>query len=267
MNWQLALPEIVLAACGMAILIFGVLWRGRDSSFACSMLTIGAFLLAALLVHSRATGLGYNGLFIIDPFSAFLKLLILAGAVLSLVLSVDWNEREGIQRFEFPVLMLFSVTGMMVMASASNLMTLYMGLELQSLALYVLAAFARDDARSSEAGLKYFVLSALASGLLLYGISLCYGFSGTMNFAQLATAAANPAGVSPGLIVGIVFVLVGLASRSRPCRSTCGRRTSMRARRRRSRCSSPPRRRSRRSGCCCGSWSARSGICCRNSRA
>ena len=90
-------------------------------------------------------------------------------------------------------------------------MTLYMGLELQSLALYVLAAFARDDPRSSEAGLKYFVLSALASGLLLYGISLCYGFSGTMNFGELARAAANPAGVSAGLIVGVVFVLVGLA--------------------------------------------------------
>jgi NADH-quinone oxidoreductase subunit N len=109
------------------------------------------------------------------------------------------------------VLMLFSVVGMMVMSSASNLMTLYLGLELQSLALYVLAAFARDDVRSSEAGLKYFVLSALASGLLLYGASLCYGFSGAMNFAELAKAASNPAGVSPGLIVGVVFVLVGLA--------------------------------------------------------
>ncbi|MBV9654619.1 MAG: NADH-quinone oxidoreductase subunit NuoN [Acetobacteraceae bacterium] len=211
MNWQLAWPEIALAVCGMAILIFGVLWKGRSNAFACSMLTAGAFLLAALLVLSQGGGLGYNGLFVVDPFSSYLKLLILAGAALSLILSVDWNEREGFQRFEFPVLMLFSVTGMMVMASASNLMTLYMGLELQSLALYVLAAFNRDDARSSEAGLKYFVLSALASGLLLYGISLCYGFSGTMNFADLAKAAANPAGVSPGLIVGIVFVLVGLA--------------------------------------------------------
>ncbi len=210
MSWQLAWPEIALALCGMAILIFGVLWKGRDSAFACSLLTIAAFFLAALLVHSRATGVGYNGLFTVDPFSSFLKLLILAGGALSLILSIDWNEREGIQRFEFPVVMLFSVTGMMVMVSASNLMTFYMGLELQSLALYVLAAFARDDARSSEAGLKYFVLSALASGLLLYGISLCYGFSGSMNFAQLAHAAADPAGVSPGLIVGIVFILVGL---------------------------------------------------------
>ena len=108
--------------------------------------------------------------------------------------------------------MLLSVVGMMVMASATNLMTLYLGLELQSLALYVLAAFARDELRSSEAGLKYFVLGALASGLLLYGISLVYGFSGTMDFAALAkTLIATRRRASPGLIVGVVFVLVGLA--------------------------------------------------------
>ncbi len=210
MNWQLASPEIVLSIIGMGILVLGVL-RGRESSFICSMATLGAFLVAALIVISQGAGLGYNGLFVVDPFSSFLKLTILAGAAIALVLALDYNEKERIQRFEFPVLLLFSVIGMMVMVSASNLMTLYLGLELQSLALYVLAAFARDDARSSEAGLKYFVLSALASGLLLYGISLCYGFSGTMNFADLVRAASNPAGVSPGLIVGIVFLLVGLA--------------------------------------------------------
>ena len=107
--------------------------------------------------------------------------------------------------------MLFAVVGMMVMVSATNLMTLYLGLELQSLALYVLAAFARDELRSSEAGLKYFVLGALASGLLLYGISLVYGFSGTMDFAALARRLPRRHGVSPGLIVGMVFVIVGLA--------------------------------------------------------
>ena len=211
MNWQLAWPEIALALSGMAILIFGVLRKSKDAAFACSMLTVAAFMLTALLVHAQGYGVAFNGLFVTDAFSAFLKLLILAGAVLSLVLSLDYNEKQGIQRFEFPVLMLFSVCGMLIMVSASNMMTLYMGLELQSLALYVLAAFARDDSRSSEAGLKYFVLSALASGLLLYGISLCYGFSGTMNFAELSRAASNPAGVPAGLIVGIVFVLVGLA--------------------------------------------------------
>ena len=115
-----------------------------------------------------------------------MKILVLAGAALALILSLDYNRTNHIARFEYPVLMLLSVTGMMVMVSASNLMTLYLGLELQSLALYVLAAFARDELRSSEAGLKYFVLGALASGLLLYGISLVYGFSGTMDFAALA---------------------------------------------------------------------------------
>ena len=119
--------------------------------------------------------------------------------------------KAGTSRFEFAVLMLFSTGGMMTMASASNLMTLYMGLELMSLATYVLAAFARDDLRSSEAGLKYFVLGALASGLLLYGISLTYGFSGTMDFGKLAQAITDPAGVSTGLMVGMAFILAGLA--------------------------------------------------------
>ena len=121
-------------------------------------------------------------------------MLILAGAALSLILALDWNRSQGIARFEYPVLVLFATVGMMVMASASNLMTLYLGLELQSLALYVLAAFARDDLRSSEAGLKYFVLSGLASGLLLYGISLVYGFSGTMDFAALHALLLQPDG-------------------------------------------------------------------------
>src|SRR5689334_9227372 len=191
MNWAIALPEIVLAVIAMAILLFGVL-RRDDTFFLSSMFALGGFLLAALLVMTGDRGLGYHGQFVSDPFSSFVKLLILAGAALSLILSLDYNRKNHIARFEFPVLMLLSVTGMMVMASASNMMTLYLGLELQSLALYVLAAFARDELRSSEAGLKYFVLGALASGLLLYGISLVYGFSGTMDFAALAKALARP---------------------------------------------------------------------------
>ena len=210
MNWAIAVPEIVLACCGMAILLVGVL-RREESSLLASMLTLGAFLITAVLVVSTVRGVGYFGQFSVDPFSAFVKLLILAGAAMALVLSIDFNRTHGIARFEFPVLMLFATVGMMVMASATNLMTLYLGLELQSLALYVLAAFARDDVRSSEAGLKYFVLSALASGLLLYGISLVYGFSGTMDFGLLARVVADPAHVSAGLTVGIVFILVGLA--------------------------------------------------------
>src|ERR1700761_4370594 len=210
MNWTIAVPEIVLACIGMAILVFGVL-RKQDSTLMCTMFTIGGFLIAGLLVLTRTNGFGFHGQFVADPFSAFNQILILSGAGLSLILALDWNRSQGIARFEFPVVMLFCTVGMMIMASASNLMTLYLGLELMSLALYVLAAFARDDLRSSEAGLKYFVLSGLASGLLLYGISLVYGFSGTMDLTALHDLLSQPDSVSAGLVVGIVFVLVGLA--------------------------------------------------------
>jgi NADH-quinone oxidoreductase subunit N len=210
MNWATALPEIVLAVCGLAILVFGVVQK-KDSSTLCTMLVLGAFAITAALVVQGASGPSYGGLFVADGFSRFAQLLILAGAAVGAVLALDYNQRQGIARFEFPVLMLFSTVGMMVMASASNLMTLYMGLELQSLAIYVLAAFARDELRSAEAGLKYFVLSALASGLLLYGISLAYGFTGTMDFARLAQAVTDPESVSTGLMVGIAFIVAGLA--------------------------------------------------------
>ena len=210
MNWAIALPEIVLAVCGLLILVLGVL-RRQDSTQICTMLTLGAFLVAGGLVLTRSAGVGYFGQFTVDRFAVLAKLLILAGAALSLMLSLDYNRQQGIGRFEYPVLMLYAVVGIMGMVSATSLMTLYVALELHSLALYVMAAFARDDLRSSEAGLKYFVLGALASGLLLYGISLVYGFSGTMDFAALAHALASPAQVSPGLIVGVVFVIAGLA--------------------------------------------------------
>jgi NADH-quinone oxidoreductase subunit N len=210
MNWMLAVPEVVLACLGMAILMFGVL-RKQDSTVLATMFTIGAFLIVGVLVATRVSGYGFNGQFVVDAFATFNKELILLGAALSLILALDWNQSQGIARFEYPVLVLFATVGMMIMASASNLMTLYLGLELHSLALYVLAAFARDSLRSSEAGLKYFVLSGLASGLLLYGISLVYGFSGTMDFQALHGALLTPSAAPPGLIVGLVFVLVGLA--------------------------------------------------------
>ena len=210
MNWALALPEIVLSCCAMAILIFGVM-RKPDPTFACTMLAVGALILTAALVLSSVAGGGYRGLFVVDGFADFMKLLILVGAGLSLVLALDYNVQEGISRFEFPVLVLLSTVGMMVMCSTSNLMTLYLGLELQSLALYVLCAFNRDDTRSAESGLKFFILGALASGLLLYGISLAYGFSGTMQFGEIAAVLAKPGTASAGLIVGVVFIVAGLA--------------------------------------------------------
>ncbi|HVZ09697.1 NADH-quinone oxidoreductase subunit NuoN [Rhodopila sp.] len=211
MNWTIVVPELVLACVAMATMIFGVLRKGHDNTLLCTMFALGGFLLTGVLVLNGAGGAGFHGQLVADPFSAFNQILILSGAALVSILALDWNRAQGIARFEFPVLMMFSTVGMMIMASAGNLMTLYVGLELQSLALYVLAAFARDDVRSSEAGLKYFVLSSLASGLLLYGISLVYGFSGTMDLASLRTLLSQSGAVSSGLIVGIVFVLVGLA--------------------------------------------------------
>ena len=201
---------ITLAVAAMAILLFGVM-RKADPAFTCIMLALGALALAAVLVVAAPVGSAYRGLFVVDGFGSFMKLLILAGAGLSAILALDYNVREGISRFEFPVLILLSTVGMMIMASTSSLMTLYMGLELQSLSLYVLCAFARDDVRSAESGLKFFVLGALASGLLLYGISLAYGFAGTMQFAELRAALSNPAGASTGLVVGVVFIVAGLA--------------------------------------------------------
>ncbi|MCC7282459.1 MAG: NADH-quinone oxidoreductase subunit NuoN [Acetobacteraceae bacterium] len=211
MNWQLALPEIFLALAGMAILMFGVLTRGERSFQAASMMTVGALLAAGVLVLSGVPGTGYHGLFAVDAYTGFAKLLILVAVAFAVVMSLDYNEHTNLRRFEFPILMLFSAVGMMLMVSASNLMTLYLGLELMSLSTYVLAAFARDERRSAEAGLKYFVLGALASGLLLYGISLVYGFAGSMSFDAIATAMADPEAISPGLTVGLVFIVAGLA--------------------------------------------------------
>ena len=211
MNWQLALPEIFLSCSAMAILMYGVFARPERSFVMSSMLAVGALLLTAMLVLSGSPGAGYHGLFTVDAYSHFAKLLILLAVALGVVMSLDYAEHANMQRFEFPILMLLAAVGMMLMVSATSLMTLYLGLELMSLSIYVLAAFARDERRSAEAGLKYFVLGALASGLLLYGVSLVYGFSGSMSFAEIGRAMADPKTASPGLTVGIVFIVAGLA--------------------------------------------------------
>ena len=210
MNWTLALPELVLGLSGLAILGVGVLPKG-NSHFACAMATIGAFLLTAVLVLAAPEGSGFGGQIVSDAFSRFARVLILMGAAAGVALSLDYNAKEGLDRFEFPVLLLFATLGMLIMVSANDLMSLYIGLELLSLSLYVVAAFNRDSERSAEAGLKYFVLGALASGLLLYGSSLVYGFAGTTNFDRIADALSDPAKASPGVLVGMVFVITGLA--------------------------------------------------------
>jgi NADH-quinone oxidoreductase subunit N len=210
MNWLTALPEIGLALAAMAVLLAGVFSPPKTSFVLASMLSLGGLLITAGLVVIAPHGPGYGGLIVTDAFSRFMQVLILAGSALAIILSLDFNrQEEGLARFEFPVLILFATTGMMIMVSATNLMTLYLGLELQSLALYVIASFARDSLRSAEAGLKYFVLGSLASGLLLYGISLTYGFSGSMEFGHIAQALLSGT-PSVGLVIGMVFVLSGL---------------------------------------------------------
>ncbi|MBP0493147.1 NADH-quinone oxidoreductase subunit NuoN [Roseomonas indoligenes] len=210
MNWTLALPEILLAVSGLVLLLAGVIPK-RDTTFPITMGTLGALLVAAVLVMATPDGQAFGNQFVSDSFSRFAKVLILLGAASGLMLALDWNVRQGIARFEFPILVLFSTIGMLVMVSASDLITLYLGLELLSLSLYVIAAFDRDNARSAEAGLKYFVLGALASGLYLYGASLTYGFSGSTNFAAVASAVSTTEGISLGLIVGVTFVIAALA--------------------------------------------------------
>lgn len=209
MNWTLALPEIVLGCSGLLILLMGVIPK-KEQFFPVSMAVIGALVLTAALVLGQPEGTAFLGQYVSDAFSRFAKVLILLGAALSLVLALDFNEKAGLARFEYSVLMLFATLGMMVMVSANDLMSLYIGLELLSLSLYVIAAFDRDNPRSAEAGLKYFVLGALASGLLLYGASLVYGFAGTTNFDRLADALSGGQ-VGTGVVVGLVFVLAGLA--------------------------------------------------------
>ncbi|MBB5693428.1 NADH-quinone oxidoreductase subunit NuoN [Muricoccus pecuniae] len=210
MNWTLALPEILLAVAGLVLLLVGV-GPKRDMTFPITMGTLGVLLVAAVLSMATADGVAFNGQFISDSFARFAKVLILLGAASGLMLALDWNEKQGIARFEFPILVLFSTIGMMVMVSASDLITLYIGLELLSLSLYVIASFDRDNERSAEAGLKYFVLGALASGLYLYGASLTYGFSGSTNFAAIGSAVSGEEGASLGLLVGVTFVIAALA--------------------------------------------------------
>ena len=182
---QLSTPEIILA---VALLIIAGLW----------------------LVMVTGEGEAYGGAFLSDPFAKFMKVLALIGSITAMVMTVGHARSEQIDRFEFPVLIVLATLGMLLMISANDLLSLYLSLELQSLALYVVAAINRDSLRSTEAGLKYFVLGALSSGMLLYGMSLVYGFTGHTGFQEIA-AALTAEGRSLGLVFGLVFILAGLA--------------------------------------------------------
>jgi NADH-quinone oxidoreductase subunit N len=204
----LSTPELVLAVSAMALLMVGV-FSGERANLTVTGLAIALLIaVTALVILFPAYGTAYDGAFISDPFSRLMKILVLIGSLVSLVMSVGFAKAERFEKFEFPVLIMLATVGMMLMVSANDMVALYLGLELQSLALYVLAAFNRDSVRSTEAGLKYFVLSALSSGILLYGITLVYGYTGNTGFEAIAAALAS--GREVGLIFGLVFVLAGL---------------------------------------------------------
>jgi len=211
-----AVPEIFMAVAAMALLMLGVFKgdKGTGTVSAMSVLTLFTAAVGVIVFTPIGTKTQiFGGLFVTDAFAVFIKLLVLAGSGLAIVMSVGFNKRERIARFEFPVLIVLATLGMMMMVSANDLMSLYVGLELQSLSLYVVAAFHRDSVRSSEAGLKYFVLGALSSGMLLYGASMVYGFTGTTSFTEIAKLFGSVDHAKPavGLIVGLVFVAAGLA--------------------------------------------------------
>jgi len=202
-----ALPEIVLAVGAMVLLLLGA-FRGERSASFVNWLAMLLLIAAGAIIVSMPKGklVAFGGSFVVDDFARFLKLLALAGSAIAILMSLSYLRLEKQLRFEYAILIMLSATGMLMLISAADLIALYLGLELMSLALYVVAAINRDSARSTEAGLKYFVLGALSSGMLLYGASLVYGFTGTVSFAGIAKAAGQ-GGI--GLVFGLVFLFAG----------------------------------------------------------
>ncbi|MCQ2004576.1 NADH-quinone oxidoreductase subunit NuoN [Rhizobium sp. NRK18] len=207
---QITTPELILAVGALVLLMIGV-FSGERSGLTVTGLAVALLIAAGLwIVLVPADGQAFGGAYIADPFSRFMKVLALIGAVTAMIMSVGHARSEHLDRFEFPVLLVLATLGMLLLISANNLISFYLSLELQSLALYVVAAINRDSLRSTEAGLKYFVLGALSSGMLLYGMSLVYGFTGHTGFdgiAQALTAETR----SLGLVFGLVFILAGMS--------------------------------------------------------
>ena len=205
-------PEIFLSVYAMVALL-GVVYTSKDElAKRVTWVTAFIFILVAFLIifSEEKTEIAFGGMFINDAFSRFSKIIILLSAAVVLVMGQEYMSRRGFLRFEYPLIVTLSVVGMMVMVSAGDLMSLYMGLELQSLALYVIAAFKKDSVKSTEAGLKYFVLGALSSGLLLYGSALVYGYSGTTLFSGILSNVSTDV-TSLGLLFGLALVIAGLA--------------------------------------------------------
>src|SRR6201992_3200911 len=202
------LPELVLAAGAMVLLMIGA-YRGQQTTALVTVLAICLLVVVGVLELMPPAGklTPFGGSFIVDSYARFLKVVALIGSAVTLIMSREFLSDPSRRIFEYAILVLLSTLGMMVLISAGDLITLYLGLELMSLALYVVASSHRDNAKSTEAGLKYFVLGALSSGMLLYGASLVYGFTGTVSFAGIAAAAKTG---SIGIVFGLVFLLAGL---------------------------------------------------------
>jgi NADH-quinone oxidoreductase subunit N len=205
---NIAASELTLAVGGMALLLLGA-FIGDRSARLISILSVALLIGAAAVAAHAPLGQAFNGAYVSDPLAVYAKVAIYLASAVAVVLGGGWMQRARIARFEYPILIVLASVGMGMMASSGDLISLYVGIELHSLALYVLAAFHRDDLKASEAGLKYFVLGALSSGLLLYGASLVYGFTGSMRFEDIAAVASADPG--PGLIFGLVFLICGLA--------------------------------------------------------
>ncbi len=206
-----ARPEIALAVMAMALLMIGVFRKERSADLVSTLSLLALAVTAFLVIFGTGEGRieAFGGAFVVDGLARVMKALVLFASGLAIIMSVHFMKWERMERFENPLLIVLATLGMMAMISAGGLISLYLGLELQSLSLYVLAAMNRDSIRSTEAGLKYFVLGALSSGLILYGASLVYGFAGTVTFAGITEALK--AEFSIGLVVGLIFVLAGLA--------------------------------------------------------
>ncbi|RCK47252.1 NADH-quinone oxidoreductase subunit N [Thalassospira profundimaris] len=209
LNLGAALPEMFMAVSALALLMLGV-FAGKDKAFrTVSWLAVAVQLVTIVLVVAGEGGTAFYGQFTADAFAKFCKVMILIGSATGIIMAMNFAERENMSRFEFPILITLATLGMMAMVSATDMLSLYLGLELQSLALYVVAAIRRDTVRSTESGLKYFILGSIASGILLYGMSMVYGFTGTTNFDVLAETLV--AGNLPvGAMVGMAFIFAGL---------------------------------------------------------
>ncbi len=214
-TYNALIPELTVIISALVFLLGGAFAADKDADR--RFLALGTFVLVAVFAMTAFSPLlikkqyFFSFMLVVDGFSQTMKLLMILSTILIFVISDSWLVRDGNQRFEYMVLMLFSLLGMMFMVSANDLLALYVGLELSSLPLYVLASFSRDNLKSTESGLKYFVLSALASGILLFGISLVYGFAGSMNFDTLAQLLRNPHAISSALVFGLVLIITGLS--------------------------------------------------------